>query len=228
MMKRLAQSLILASSLYAGTAFAGIITINFDSGSFTVTDDLNVDLSGGTAADGDGFIVQLGYYDMATTGNNFLGDWVALSGLGSLNTGNITGSSINLNQTSIGDLFDNGAGTGTFALSLTYDENDATKNKSFPAVGTPLAVRFYNSTTLTPGVTKYNAFSIDSGFTWAAPADAPFQPVLNATLDDLGIEWQDSGNIRKTSLVLIPEPTSACLLLVGLAGLAFRRKRDRK
>lgn len=229
MLKPLARSLVLASSLFLGTSFAGIVTVSFDSGGATVTDNLSVPLSGGTAVDGDGYVLQLGYYTGATVGNNFLGTWVPLTGSGSLNTGNIAGSTIDFNETTIGDLNANGAGTGSFALSVTFDQADAGRNQSFPAVGTPLAVRFYDSSSLVLGVTRYNAFSIDSGFTWAAPADAPSQPILNITLDDLGIEWESGpSGANKTTLVLVPEPSAASLLLLGLAGIGFRRKRAAK
>lgn len=222
-------------SIFAATARGGIISVSFDSGfGGVLRDDLNTPLSSGvTTLNGDGFVLQLGYYTLATAGNNFLGEWVPLTGLGSLNTGNITGTSLNFNQTTIGDAVENDGEppvndlpAGTFFLTVTFDESDATKNKSFPSLNTPLAVRFYDSSTLTAGVTKYNAFSIDSGFAWLTPADSPNQPNLGITLDDPGVEYESGGaNAGKTTLVFVPEPSSLALALVGVVGLATARRR---
>lgn len=227
MLPRSLRSLLVCLSLSAGAAYSGIITINFDSGGSTINDQLGSPLSGGTpTVDGDGFVLQLGYYSQATTASNFLGEWVALSGFGSLNTGSIPGTTIGFNQTTVGDNQDQGAGAaGTFALTLTFDESDSTRNKSFPAVGVPLSVRFYNASTLVENVTLFNAFSIDTGFNWAAPADSPGQPILNISLDQ-PVEWQSGGgNAGKTALVFVPEPSSVLVFVAGVVGLCVHRRR---
>ena len=53
----------------------------------------DVPLTGGSTLDGDGAVIQIGYFDGATTANNFLGNFVPLTGEGSLNTATVPGSS---------------------------------------------------------------------------------------------------------------------------------------
>jgi hypothetical protein len=119
-------------------------TVSFDSGGLQVFDQntgaMNP-LTGGTTADGNGTVLQLGYYDAATTANNFLGNWVPLSGETSLNTAVIPNTGIppqnpsgeHYNQTSIGDMNASGAGNGTFAISLDFVAGNATSGNSLPS-----------------------------------------------------------------------------------------------
>ena len=137
-------------------------------------------------------MLQLGYYDGASVLNNFAGTWVPLSGLTSLNTAVIPGgASVNpsgetYNQTSIGDMTANGAGNGTFGISLNFVAGSATSGNSLPQSSTiPLALRFYNSTSIASS-TFYNVVS-DDLWVWMTPATPP--NVVNISLDNIGLEW---------------------------------------
>lgn len=218
---------------------AGTITVTFDSGlsgTITLKDNLGVNLSPGLAADGDGAVLQLGYYTSGTATNNFLGTWVPLTGDGSLNTGDIAldnSGTINLNQTSVGDLNANGPGAGQFALSVQFDDADATRNQGLPGMvagTTPLVLRFYNASTFA-GATLYNAVSSDLlGWRWQTPSALPIPPIT-ISLDDGSLEWESTAqgqsvaNETKTTLVLIPEPSSLAVVLAGMVGLAATRRR---
>jgi hypothetical protein len=235
MVKRIAiASLFLAAALQA--LEADQTTVSFDSGSQTVFNQSGTLLSGGTILDGNGTVFQLGYYDGATTANNFLGNWVALSGQGSLNTAVIPGGvAVNptgetYNQTSIGDLNANGAGNGTFALSLDFVVGNATSGNSLPSsITIPLALRFYNGTTIANS-TFFNVVS-DDLWVWKTPATPPVNVTLS--LDDVGLEWLSiaqggaAGTAFRTTIpTAIPEPsTLACLLFGGAGTLALGARR---
>src|SRR6516162_2581047 len=137
MSKALAIFVILLSAWSLG--FADQTTVAFDSGSQTLGNQSAVPLSGGSPTlDGDGDVLQLGYYSAATTANNFLGTWIPLSGAGSANTAVIpqgnnhaNPQNITYNQTSTGDLMVNGAGNATFAISLDFVAGNATSGIIF-------------------------------------------------------------------------------------------------
>ena len=75
---------------------AAIVTITFDSGSYLMRDSNgSTVLTGGTAAEGDGAVVQLGYFNAATGALPFNGNWVPLTGQGGANSA--------FSTTSIGD-----------------------------------------------------------------------------------------------------------------------------
>lgn len=224
---RVFQAIALAGCL-SSVASSAVITVNFDSGDFVVETDLGNPLSAGnTSLDGDGFVLQLGYYTGATTGNNFLGNWVSLTGEGSANTGNITGTGLNFNQTTIGDTDDRNpdGAAGTFAVSVTFDTAFANKSQNLPAVGVPLAIRFFNSTTVGP-TALFNVVSNDA-WLWQTPGEAPSQPVISMSLSDANLEWQSvaQGQSDTEFMTVIPEPSSAALLGLGAAVLGLRRRR---
>ncbi len=212
-------------------ARADITTVSFDSGSHTLFNNLSTALSGGTSADGNGDVLQLGYF----TGANFTGTFVPLSGQGSLNTAVIAGSNPageTYNQTSIGDLNANGAGDGQYALSLDFTLGSATSGNSLPAAGTELAIRFYNNTTI--GSSTFFNTVTDPLWLWQTPAVPP--STVNMSLDDAGLIWQsiaqgqNANTAFHTSIATaVPEPSSAILLALGTAlaplGLRLRRKK---
>jgi hypothetical protein len=225
--------------LAAQSIRAASTTVTFDSGDFMLFDNPalhsgnDVALSGGNASiDGDGDVLQLGYYTGATSaGNNFTGTWVPLSGQGSLNTAIVPGSNPGETyaQTSIGDRHNFFAGDGTFALSLTFSVGDPTSGNSLPAAGTILSIRLYNGTTLANS-TFYNTVS-DNSWAWVAPTDAG--ATLNLSLNDPQLLWesivakgQPSGTAFHTTIP-IPEPSSIVLLYSGLitAPLFYWRRR---
>ena len=218
-----------------GALFADITTVNFDSGSKTVFDQNTAAsnaLTGGTTADGNGTVLQLGYYSGASIANNFLENWIPLSGETSLNTALIAGASPaeTYNKTSIGDLNVNGAGNGTFGLSLDFIAGSGTSGNSLPSTGIPLSIRFYNSTTIASS-TFFNVVS-DDLWVWKTPTTPP--QVVNISLDNLGLEWQSiaQGQAANTAfhttiaLAAIPEPSTLALvgLALGFAPVAWLRR----
>jgi len=228
-MKLIVAALLLAlvSTGHGQTAQTQVF---LESSAATLRNEADAVLSGGTIADGDGTVLQLGYFSAATAGNNFLGTWVPLSGEGSLNTATVTGSSISYNQTSIGDLNAEGGANGMFFFELLFT-NSGTNGQSLPTVAqddvVPLAIRFYNAVTLGAS-TYYNTVSSDS-WIWTAPSASPGNSVTVSLSDTL--EWESiavygqplSSDFQTT--ILIPEPGSAVLALSGLLMVFGRRTR---
>lgn len=224
-----------AASIQALTA-QDTTRVIFDSGPTSgaqIFDNNNVVLTPGTNADGNGAVLQLGYYSGATTANNFAGSWVALSGEGSLNTAIVPGSSpaIGYNQTSIGDIFANGPGAGQFAITLDFVLGSATSGNSLPSSTTiPLSIRFYSGTSIASS-THYNVVSNDA-WLWEAPASPA--NVIPISLDDTGLEWESivlfaqGANSAFHTTIPVPEPSSFMLLGAGALGLFIIRRRAKK
>lgn len=114
-------------------------------------------LSAGSSALGDGTLVQLGYYSSATQASPFSGIWVTLA------------------TTSIGDdLVDV---SGKFATTSTLIGGAF----AAPAVGTPLAVRFFDGVSVATS-SYFNAVSDSSGgWNFVAPTDPT--PNINIVID---------------------------------------------
>jgi len=91
------HAIIVGALMFTTTIAFGSLTtqVSFDSGSFLVLNLGGVTplTAGNLSANGDGAVLQLGYYSSATVSNNFLGTWIPLTGEGSLNTGGSTDSS---------------------------------------------------------------------------------------------------------------------------------------
>lgn len=226
-MKRSLFLAALALFTSAVTSFgAAIVTIRLDSGSQFLRDSLGVFLTGGGFGDGNGAVLQLGYYDGATTANNFLGNWVALSGEGSLNTGLVTGSSPAepFNKTSIGDSASSGAGDGQFALALTFELGSSQTGNNLPnSVSIPLAIRFYNGTSISTS-THFNVVSNDL-WTWKTPAEIPANPEVFMSLSEANSEWQGGASSEFKTTLPVPEPSTGLALLGGVALLVAHRRR---
>jgi hypothetical protein len=205
-------------------------TVSFDSGSKTVFNQGSTALFAGTALDGDGDVLQLGYF----TGANFTGQFVILAGEGTTNTALIPGSNGTgtepYNKLSIGDLSENGAGAGTFAVSLDFIPT-TTSGNNLPSAGTQLALRFYNGTSIATS-TFYNTAS-SSLWTWTAPATPPSAVTLS--LDDANLVWESivrlgqSGTTAFHTTIPVPEPSTITSLLAGagMLGLVVIRRRRR-
>ena len=229
------SAITLALGLSISSGLANTTVVNIDSGSNTLVSNNGTTIltGGGATTNGDGDVIQLGYYSGATAGNNFNGTWVPLTGTFSGNSSYVT--------TSVGDYFAGGAGNGSFALAnLVFDPSGGSVNgNNLPSSSSiPLAVRFYNGTTIGAGTngaggnsTFFNAVSNDS-WLWKTPGpSAPTPPTLNLSLDDTGTKlqsgtWTLGGNLA-TSIAIsgVPEPTRALLLGLGGLGLFFRRSR---
>jgi hypothetical protein len=182
-------------------------------------DNLNVPLFSGGPGDGDGFAIQLGYYDAATTLNNFLGNWIALTGQNSDNTDFATSS--------IGD---GDGGDGQLFSQYVFDSTIPNTFQDLPASDNviPLTIRFYNAV-LISNATLFNAVSKDT-WLWRTPApSATVPPQISMFLTSANqstLEWQGGApSAFKTTVAIVPEPATAALLVFGVAGLLGRRRR---
>ena len=220
---------------------ASILGVTWDSGSKVLTDNNGVTPLNGGTGNHNGAVLQLGYFTSSTTGSLFSGNWVPLTGEGSLNT--------TFANTRIGDFPSNGGAAGTFAFSVgqgstpyifnavsnpnpgtTFTLGDAGTGNSLPAGGTLLAVRFYNNTTI--ALSTFFETVANASWKWVTPNSPPPSPVA-ITFDDPGTRVQSTGNLVsgaaiRTATPTVPEPTSAALLMVGLVSLASRRRRVAK
>ena len=225
------KSFLLPIAAFAGfsmsTYGATQVTVTIDTGSRSLRDQLNVALTGGSAAvNGDGAVFQLGYYSGASLGSNFgNGNFVALTGQGSLfNVSTTIGDAV-FNTTGNGELF-------SVPLDIFTGLNGGVNDGLLPTAGTPLSARFFNATTIALS-TYFEAVSNNS-WLWQAPANSPSQPNISINLDDPGLVAKSGTNVAtpgttiKTNTLIVPEPTSATLMMVGFVSLASRRRRQAK
>jgi hypothetical protein len=218
-----------------GTIYGQATSVNWDSGGLFVYNENTggtIKLSGGSATDGNGFVLQLGYFSGATVANNFgNGTFIPLTGEGALNTAPVpfSNNATTYNQTTIGDVTLNGGADGEFWLSnFSFVLGSPTSGNNLPPAGTPLSISFFNGTTIA-GSTFYNAVSNDA-WAWAAPAIPT--AVVNVSLADSGLEWYSiflggNSNTAFHTTILVPEPSTLALLAVGalgFVGILRRRK----
>ncbi len=168
--------------------------------------DLNGNLlTSGTDNANDGAILQLGYYTMATTLNPFAGNWVPLTGEGS---GNPFYSTVG----------DKDLPDGLFGIGFGF----FTPNANFPSAGTPLAIRFYDSTSIATA-SYFNAVSNTTGtWNWITPVDP--RPTITISLSDPGVVLQDGPTSAFRTTIAVPEPSSLLLGFISLGALAIRRR----
>ncbi len=204
--------LISAFALLLTCATKGATSVSvhwYTDGSFgnVLANIAGVPLTRGTAAFGDGAVLQLGYYTGATQSSPFSGNWMPLTGPGSLHAIVSTiGDSSSYSAGDFGIISD---------FKSTYD--------NVPPLGTPLAIRFYDSTSLATA-DYFNAVSNTDG-TWNWITSDP-----NATMT-LAIQrtsatqiWQDGAASAFRTTIAVPE-LSVALLAASGALLAFRRRR---
>ena len=208
---------------------AALVTFNIDTGNRLLRDNTGAALTPGVlGTDHDGAVVQIGYFQSATVGNNFgNGTFVALTGEGSV---------FGVLPTTIGDSFNNGTIAGQYfsdPINLFAGTNGGANDGLFPAVNTPLSIRFYNKTTI--ALSTFSETVSNNLWLWKAPANSPSQPIINLSFDSAGLLARSGAvvatpgsNINTSTPTAAPEPTSAALLLVGLVSLASRRRRVAK
>jgi hypothetical protein len=174
-------------------------------------------LLAGTSVDGDGFVLELGYYDQATIGNNFTGTWVPLTGQNSANE--VYGN------TSIGDT--GGGPDGRFSLVTTFVQGSTSQGEDLPSATTiPLTIRFYNATS-TDTATAYGAVSNDA-WLWKIPSTLPGETInISISGSTTGLEWLGGGSGYYTNTA-IPEPSVEAILMIGVLIVAFCRRIDRR
>jgi len=163
-------------------------------------------LTAGTSLGGDGAILQLGYYTGATQADPFAGAWVPLTGPG-------TGL-----RSTIGD-------SGQWPdgeYDLVHQFKDDYPNT--PLIGTPLAIRFYDTTSLATA-NYFNCVSNTSGsWNWILGTPEPTL-TLAIQLSSPTQVWQGGADSAFRTTIAIPEPSAALLAACGVL-VAFRRRRS--
>jgi hypothetical protein len=209
------------------TAFGQTTTVdwgNWEESGFEVKNLAGGLLTAGGIGDGDGAVIQLGYYtggSTSSTGSNFAGTWVALTGEGGLNSAYST--------TSIGDNFGVSGPLGQYGFSTVFDQTGGSSTGgglSGLTTSIPLSIRFYSGTTIASS-THYNTVSSDN-WGWVTPSGPGSLMSLTINSSTLAsLVWEDSTSAFKTSIPLaaIPEPSTYAMLGMGLLGLiAYRRR----
>lgn len=158
-------------------------------------------LSAGTSLPGDGTLLELGYYNMASVANPFEGSWVVLA------------------TSTIGD--DGMEIAGSFSTKSIL----GTSSDPLLTTNTPLSIRFYDATSLATS-TYFNAVSNTSG-AWNYIEPTTPGPVINIVIDKTNeIVFQDGGSGAFRTVLPIPEPCISGLAVMG--GLVLLTRRARK
>lgn len=213
---------LVASLAVGNAAIVTNVDVNWDdTAGVTLKNLLGAPLSAGGVADGDGFVLQLGYFDMSSTGNNFAGEFIAIAGALSANT--------QYQSFTVGD---QEAGPGGFYANFRFEPLVAARGTNLPSAATiPLSIRFYNAASIA-AATHYNTVSNDA-WLWKTPANDVPLPTAVVNIQNLGtLEYESisklgqSGATASMTTIPIPEPTSAFLVAAGAAGLMMRRRRQ--
>lgn len=210
---------------------AAVVSVTMGSGSYTLRDNLGVNLTAGGAGDGNGALIYLGFYSDATLANPFGAsdnNFIALTGLG-----NIFGSA----NTTIGDLTTNGAMDGQFFIDGLTINNTNPNAGQLPAVGTPLVVRVLDKQSVGASTHKME-FANASMWQWVSPTVPA--PSINVDLDDANLRLLNSTGRGSTaisgggpinaniSLTPVPEPSSflfGILTAMSVFGPRLRRRK---
>lgn len=151
-----------------------------------------VALSAGTAASGDGTVLQLGYYSGGSASTPFVGTFIPLTGEGS--------PDVVLQKTSIGD--SGVSANGGFSVSTNFNAGTAVFQGIPPAAGTPLVIRFYDSTSIATAK-NYNAVSGGVNWQWKAPTEAPGSFVI-LSLADPSLTWLGGALSKFRTAIPVP------------------------
>ncbi|MCF7730841.1 MAG: hypothetical protein K9N23_04100 [Akkermansiaceae bacterium] len=174
-----------------------------------LTDIDRTPLTTGTENGGDGAVLQLGYYTSGSSANPFSGDWVPLTGPGS----------DPLLSTTIGDTIWDVPGKFNITTGFKSDYPNV------PPSGTPLAIRFYDSTSL-PTANYFNAVSNTDG-TWDWTTTAPSATMtLAIRLSTATQVWQGGADSAFRTTIPVPEPSTLWLLANPLWFVLRRRRSD--
>jgi hypothetical protein len=155
-------------------------------------------LSAGTPADGDGALLQLGYFSLATPADPFAGTWTVIA-IGS-----------------VGDT--GGLDNGYFSITTILEEGAFFA----PAVGTPLGVRFFTGPSIGDSYFYNTAVNADGTGRWEDPSDPA--PVIDLVLSKLASEFEGSPG-SWVGFLPVPEPDAACLCSAALVSLLLLGRR---
>jgi len=159
-----------APHIYANSPRISIVwsTENYSTDDYILKDADGVALSSGIQGNGDGDLIELGFYSLATSSAPFDGEWIALT------------QNTHVGDSSTGYGFDHGkfAFTSTFTRDsdtvtifptepkVFVETLDFTISSTSPPPGVPICIRFYDSPTKTEN-TRFNAVT---GTNWTWPS----------------------------------------------------------
>lgn len=184
---------------------------NQTGGNTYLRDNNGVPLTSGTkAVDGDGAIIQIGYYSLATTSDPFAGNWVALAGPG-------TG----VETKTVGDLNGTPGIVGGNAVLAAKGPGSG----SYPVISTPIVIRFYNGTSLASS-THYNAVTLSDWY-WLSPTtdNGILLAIWDASLIPMTWEGGSGSAFRTTLPNVVPEPSVFLISVISGSAFVWRRKR---
>lgn len=168
-------------------------------------DSSGVDLDAGVSTvNGDGDLVQLGYFSTNTA--SFEGTWNVVY------------------EFRIGDFYLQSGSSpvpdGEFLARAEFDDT----SPGLPASDTQMAMRFYDGTDT--ATSNYNTVT-HSEWKFLTPADpTPSDRDFDVNDGSGTLVWQDGGaNAFKTTITPVPEPSSAALLGLGMTALLLRRRK---
>lgn len=211
-MKTLSTAIL--ASWTIGLPLYGAVTLGYgnnSSGDTFLRDIGGVPLTSGPKGPGDGAVIEVGYYSMATTADPFAGDWVALIGPG-------TG----VEAVTIGDANGGAGGDGIFGGTVILGASHP-GSVAYPTGDTPVAIRFYDGTSI-GGSTYYNSATM-SNWTWRSDGTLGldiFPTPSTAMIWEGGLE-----SAYRTTIAVVPEASSSMFVMLGSAALLVRRRRKK-
>lgn len=223
---RLPSSLATVFALATAGAFAATTSVDsIWTDNFTVTtpitNSLGVPLPVGGAGDGDGAVLQIGYFASVPVGldpaSYTPADWasfIPLSGEGSSNPSYTT---------SIGD---GGAPAGFYTLGVTFDDTD----DDLPTVPSRVGIRYFDGLTVAGSSESNIVTSAHSDWIISPPSigSTPAAASLDARVPsspaphEPGLVWE---NGETSAFKVVPEPSSTLLGLAAGLLLCLRRRR---
>jgi hypothetical protein len=183
------------------SADAASVVVNWSTDREFVTRGYSSYLSAGTPVDGDGALLQLGYFSLATPASPFAGTWTVLA-VGSVGDQ--------------GDLDD-----GFFSITSVLDESAIVA----PALGAPLGVRFFDGPSIAASSYYNTAVNVDGTGLWLDPGDPA--PVIELMLSKISSDFENRPGVWQ-AYIPVPEPSAACLWSAALGSLLLLGRKRRR